>query len=194
MSLSLTGGAFNGTILKTPSGMKLTRPTSGKVRQALFNVLRGAFEGGDFLDLFAGSGAVGLEALSRGARRAVLVESHPAAFRTLEANCRLLMDRGANPDSLEWTRRDARAFCKAAAGPVEAGGRRFAVAFADPPFEQDFAGLWDAMRPLLTEGGTGVVQFPARTPPDFAMRANRILEYGESALAVFMGPKGVAPC
>jgi 16S rRNA (guanine966-N2)-methyltransferase len=186
MSLSLTGGVFNGTVLKTPSGMGLTRPTSGKVRQALFNVLRGDFEDGDFLDLFAGSGAVGFEALSRGARRAVLVESHPAAFRVLEANRRLLLARGATADSLECVRKDARAFCKAAALPVENGGLRFAVAFADPPFDQDFSGLWDAMRPLLREGGIGIVQFPARTPPDFAPQAKRILEYGESHLAVLL--------
>jgi 16S rRNA (guanine966-N2)-methyltransferase len=180
VSLSLTGGAHSGAILKTPAGMKLTRPTSGKVRQALFNVLRGSFEDGDFLDLYAGSGAVGLEALSRGARRAVLVENHPTAFRALEANCRLLLARGAAAESLEWTRREARAFCR------DAGvAHRFAVVFADPPFDQDFSGLWDAMRPLLGEGGTGVVQFPARTPPDFAARADRVLEYGESSLAIF---------
>lgn len=181
MSLSLTGGAFNGMALKTPTGMNLTRPTSGKVRQALFNVLRGAFEDGDFLDLFAGSGAVGLEALSRGARRAVLVENHPAALRVLEANCRLLLSRGADPDALEWTKREARAYCKAAA----AAGTRFAVVFADPPFDQDFTGLWDAMRPLVASNGIGIVQFPSRTPPDFAPQADRLLEYGESTLAIF---------
>jgi 16S rRNA (guanine966-N2)-methyltransferase len=188
MSLTLTGGRFNGAALKTPSGMKLTRPTSGKVRQALFNILRGSFEDADFLDLFAGSGAVGLEALSRGARRAVLVESHPAAFRALEANCRLLLSRGATPDSLEWTRRDARAYCKEAVAGKEAAQRpRFAVVFADPPFDQDFTGLWDAMSPLLAPGGIGIVQFPARTPPDFAAGADRVLEYGESALAILKG-------
>lgn len=184
MSLSLTGGVFNGMTLKAPTGMNLTRPTSGKVRQALFNVLRGAFEDGDFLDLYAGSGAVGLEALSRGARRAVLVENHPAALRVLEANCRLLIARGADATALEWTKREARAYCKAA----DESGTRFSVVFADPPFGQDFTGLWDLMRPLVATGGVGVVQFPSRTPPDFAQKADRLLEYGESTLAVFRVP------
>src|SRR6188474_959991 len=99
MALSITGGTFNGSVLRTPGGADLTRPTSGKVRQALFNILNhhldGGLEGADFVDLFAGSGAVGLEALSRGARKTVLVEQHPAAFKVLEANCRLLLARGA---------------------------------------------------------------------------------------------------
>jgi len=183
MSLSVTGGRFNGAVLKTPAGASLTRPTSGKVRQALFNVLRGRFEDGDFLDLYAGSGAVGLEAMSRGARRAVLVESHPAAFRALEANRALLIGRGAGPESLRAIRRDARAFCMEPGAEFPRGG--FAVVFADPPFDQDFTGLWDAMRPLVAVEGTGLVQFPARRPPDFAARADRILEYGESAIALF---------
>jgi 16S rRNA (guanine966-N2)-methyltransferase len=183
MSLSLTGGAFNGMVLKTPTGMNLTRPTSGKVRQALFNVLRGEFEDGEFLDLFAGSGAVGLEALSRGARRSVLIENHPAAFRVLETNCRLLLDRGSDRDALEWSKRDARAYCKSAYD----AGTRFSVVFADPPFDQDFTGLWDSMRPLVRTDGFGIVQFPTRTPPDFAPQADRVLEYGESALAIFRG-------
>jgi 16S rRNA (guanine966-N2)-methyltransferase len=145
-------------------------------------VLRGNFEDGDFLDLYAGSGAVGFEALSRGARCAVLVESHPAALRVLEANRKLLVARGAAPDALVCMRRDARAFC---ATEARAGGARFATVFADPPFDLDFSGLWNAMRPLLAPGGTGIVQFPARTPPDFVPQADRVLEYGESALAVF---------
>lgn len=181
MSLSLTGGRFNGAVLKTPTGMNLTRPTSGKVRQALFNILQGSVEGEDFLDLYAGSGAVGLEALSRGARCVTLVEQHPAAYRVLESNVRLLAERGAARDSVVMIRQDARTFCKTAA----AAGTCFKVVFADPPFGQDFSGLWDAMRPLLTEDGTGIVQFPTRSPPDFAVRADRIVDYGESSLALF---------
>lgn len=185
MSLSLTGGRFNRAALKTPAGANLTRPTSGKVRQALFNILRGRVEDGRFLDLYAGSGAVGLEALSRGARRVTLVERNAAAFRALEANCALLVARGAEPESVVRVRRDARTWCVERAGDPDAV---FDVAFADPPFGQDFTGLWDLMRPLVAPGGVGVVQFPARTPPDFAARADRVLEYGESGLALFSVP------
>ena len=185
MSLSITGGRFNGSVLRTPSGADLTRPTSGKVRQALFNILRGRIEDSDFLDLFAGSGAVGLEALSRGCRKAVLVEHHPAAFKVLDANCKLLLSRGAEPGTLEWLRQDARAFCKSAAGRPET---RFGAVFADPPFGQDFSGLPDLLRPLLEPEGVAVIQFPTRNPPDWAGSLGdqgRVLVYGESSLAVF---------
>ncbi|HLU70073.1 MAG TPA: RsmD family RNA methyltransferase, partial [Fibrobacteria bacterium] len=138
----------------------------------------------DFLDLYAGSGAVGLEAVSRGARRAVLVESHPAALRALDANVKLLAARGAAPDSLAPVRREARAYCAAEA---REGGARFAVVFADPPFGQDFSGLADAVRPLLAEDGVAVIQYPARHPPDFLAAADRVLTYGESGLALFKG-------
>src|SRR5690606_27048047 len=185
MSLLLTGGDFNRATLKTPTGMKLTRPTSGKVRQALFNVLRGSFESADALDLYAGSGAVGFEALSRGARRVVLVERHPAAFRLPEANRRTLVERGAAADRMELVRELARAYCAARAAAPE--GARFALVFADPPFGQDFTGLADAVRPLLAPGGTAVIEFPARNPPDFAASADRVLMYGESGLAFFTG-------
>lgn len=185
MSLLLTGGTFNRAALKTPAGMKLTRPTSGKVRQALFNILRGVFEDGEVLDLYAGSGAVGFEAMSRGARRVVLVEQHPAAFRVLEANRRLLVERGADAGRLELVRQDARAYCAARVAAGE--GMRFALVFADPPFGQDFSGLADAVRPLLTEDGIAVIQYPARNPPDFLAAADRVLTYGESGLALFKG-------
>ena len=182
MALTLTGGRFNAASLKTPSGSGLTRPTSGKVRQALFNILRGRFEEETFLDLYAGSGAVGLEAASRGARRTTLVEQHPVAFRALTANCDLLRARGADATSIEPVRAEARAFCAAAARE----GRRFAVVFADPPFGQDFGGLLDAVLPLLAPDGRAVVQFPARNPPDFIAAADRVLHYGESGLAFFV--------
>ena len=138
-------------------------------------------EDSDFLDLYAGSGAVGLEALSRNCSRVTLVENHPAAFKVLEANCRLLLERGAESTSLECIREDALKFIDRALKQE----RRFDIVFADPPFSMDFSGLWERIKPLLKEGGVGVVQFPSRTPPDFIEKADRVYAYGESSLAVF---------
>src|SRR5476649_101841 len=101
MSLSLTGGRFKGAVLRTPTGTDLTRPTSGKVRQALFNILQDRIEDSTFVDLYAGSGAVGFEALSRGCGRVVLVENHPAAFKILELNRCLIVSRGAAAATVE---------------------------------------------------------------------------------------------
>src|ERR1700752_3085193 len=78
-------GAFRSRTLQAPAGMA-TRPTSDRLREALFNVLAPRIEGADFLDLYAGSGAVGIEALSRGAKHVVFVERAPAALKVLRAN------------------------------------------------------------------------------------------------------------
>ena len=108
MTLAITGGRFKGMRLDTPSGKGVTRPTSGKVRQALFNILAGTIAGVDFLDLYAGSGAVGLEALSRGCRSAILVENHPAAWKCLAGNCLRMTEKGADPATLIRVREEAR--------------------------------------------------------------------------------------
>ena len=180
MSLSLTGGQFKGAVLRTPTGTDLTRPTSGKVRQALFNILQDRIEAASFADLYAGSGSVGFEALSRGCSRVVVVESHPAAFKILESNRNLVLSRGAEPASVECVRDDALKFCKRS---MRVGS--FDIVFADPPFARDFTGLWECLKPLLKEEGVGVVQFPTRNPPDFTGTATRVYAYGESSLAVF---------
>jgi len=180
--LKITGGQFKGTVLRVPSGRDLTRPTSDKVRQALFNILQGRAGESAFLDLYAGSGAVGLEALSRGYPRSVMVEKHPAAFACLEANCLLMEERGAEKGSLEWKRLDVQDYCKKGLQ----SGWKFSVVFADPPFGDDFTGLWDRVSPLIAEDGIGIIQFPSRKPPVFTEKAARIYAYGESSLAVFL--------
>lgn len=181
MSLSLTGGRFKGAVLRAPVGKDLTRPTSGKVRQALFNILRDRVDGSTFLDLYAGSGSVGLEALSWGCGKVTLVENHPLAFRALEANAALLVSRGVEKASLECLRDEAVKFCRRA----EKNARRFDIVFVDPPFTLDFNGLLEDIKPLMAGDGTAVVQFPSRNPPLFTQKAAKVYAYGESSLAVF---------
>lgn len=85
MGLRIAGGTFRGRVLKTPPSF-ITRPTQERVRQALFNILQFEIEDLIFADLFAGSGAVGLEALSRGAEHVYFVERNHKAFAALKAN------------------------------------------------------------------------------------------------------------
>lgn len=85
MSFRILGGAFRGRPLHAPKG-KETRPTSGQLREALFNICRNHIEGAHFLDLFAGSGAVGCEALSRGAASALFVDSNRSALESIKRN------------------------------------------------------------------------------------------------------------
>ena len=83
--MRIIAGSLRSRTLEAPPGLA-TRPTSDRLRETLFNVLAPRIEGAVFLDLYAGSGAVGIEALSRGAERVVFVERAPAALKVLRAN------------------------------------------------------------------------------------------------------------
>ncbi|HPQ94585.1 MAG TPA: 16S rRNA (guanine(966)-N(2))-methyltransferase RsmD [Thiolinea sp.] len=100
------------------------RPTPDRVRETLFNWLQNHIAGVRCLDLFAGSGALGFEALSRGAAQVTLVEQHPAAFRQLQANARSLQAQG-----LELLQRDALQWLMQA-------DQHFDLVFLDPPFSK----------------------------------------------------------
>ena len=129
--MRIVAGEWRGRRLAAPKG-DATRPTADRTRETLFNMLvsrLGSFEGLNVADLFAGSGALGLEALSRGARSAEFVERHPASLRALGANLAAL---GAG-DAAVVHRADVLRFL--AGLPREA----FDVAFADPPYHQELA-------------------------------------------------------
>ena len=83
--MRVIAGEFRSRRLKTLPGLAL-RPTPDRLREALFNILAPRIEGATFLDAYAGSGAVGIEAISRGAARAVFIEKHPAALRVIHEN------------------------------------------------------------------------------------------------------------
>lgn len=85
MGIRIVGGIFKGRVLETPPGL-ITRPTSQRLREAVFNICQHEIEGADFLDLFAGTGAMGFEALSRRARSATFVEKDPQAVECLKKN------------------------------------------------------------------------------------------------------------
>ena len=122
--MRVIAGRFGGRRLSAPRGAR-TRPTADRVREALFSVL-GDLEGARVLDLFAGSGALGIEALSRGAAEATFVDSAPAALRALRENLTAL-DLEA-----EVRRADARGFLRSA----RKAGREYDLVFLDPPYRR----------------------------------------------------------
>jgi len=122
----IVGGTLGGRVLRAPGGSD-TRPTSEKVREAIFNIL-GPVDG-RVLDLFAGSGGLGIEALSRGAERATFVDSRKSALAAIRANLR---DLGIE-DRADVIAGDAVAV---AARPTEVPWR---LVFADPPYRSDLA-------------------------------------------------------
>jgi 16S rRNA (guanine966-N2)-methyltransferase len=150
------GGEWKGRVLEVPRG---ARPTSGRAREALFSVLHDSVAGASVLDLYAGSGAVGLEAVSRGAARAVLVEDDAAALLRNAAK----LDSGGT--RLRVLRGDARRALQALYGQ----GERFDFIFADLPYSEDLPeGLLAGAAALLSPGGLVVLQrdSPSATPAE----------------------------
>ena len=126
--MRIIAGDFRGRTLRSP-GDRRTRPTADRVREAWFNILGNRLIDATVLDLFAGSGALGLEALSRGARRAEFVEVGKAALAALRANV-TAMDAD---DRVRVHRGDALRFVERLEGDA------FDIAFADPPYAGDLA-------------------------------------------------------
>jgi 16S rRNA (guanine966-N2)-methyltransferase len=136
----ILAGQGKGRRLKSPRGLE-TRPTGARVRQTLFDILAAELPGALVLDPFAGSGAIGLEALSRGAERVVLVDTSGPAVAALQENARALAHVGGE---VQVFRQDARV----ALGALADQGIRFDVIYLDPPYGGDF------YEPVLEQIGT----------------------------------------
>jgi len=169
--MRIIAGIFKGRRLATPRGAT-TRPTADQVRIALMDTLGPRLPDARVLDLFAGSGSVGLEALSRGAAHATFVERDPRAVEALAENIRTL--------DIE-----SRALV------VRGDGRRFEIVFLDPPYTLDLAGpALAALGPgeLVAADGVVVAQHFTKRPPAAeygALRAFRTRRFGETTLTFF---------
>ncbi len=170
------GGEARGRRLLTPRGI---RPTQGLVAEAIFNVLGARVLEAEILDLFAGSGALGIEALSRGAGHATFVDSSEESLRVIGRNLETLgyQDRArlARSDAVRWVR--------AHPGDV----RRAGIVFLDPPYRD--AGLDDALRALdavVAEGALVVAEHWDRHPwPDLErLRVTRDRRYGGTSVTI----------
>ncbi len=156
--MRIIGGTDRGRRLRAPRGLG-TRPTADRMRVTLFDVLGPSLAGARVLDLFAGTGAVGIEALSRGAARAVFVERDRAPLRALRANLAAL---GLGRARARVVAGDVLAMLPVLAASEEP----FDLVFLDPPYaaagaaERTLAGL--LAHGLLAPGGRVVVQHPAR--------------------------------
>lgn len=153
-TVRIIGGEWRRRVLRFPDAEGL-RPTPDRVRETLFNWLGQDLTGLSCLDLFAGSGALGFEAASRGAAKVTMVEFSPKVFDALAANVRLLDHKG----SLQLVRADAVKF----ASSLRATGSRFDVLFLDPPYKQ---GWVETLAPLLPElvAADGVIYIEAEYP------------------------------
>ena len=174
--MRVVAGRLGGRRLRAPRGRE-TRPTSDRVREALFSML-GPLDGVRVLDLFAGSGALAIEALSRGAAEAVLVERDPRAVAAIERNLEPL---GA---SAVVRRRDVLAYLRESAeGP-------FDLVFADPPYDAASglaAPLGEELPKLVSEGARIVIESDKRKQLVLPLPLLRERTYGDTAIAIY-GP------
>lgn len=176
--MRIVAGRYGGRRLTAPRG-DATRPTSDRVREALFSVL-GPLDDARVLDLFAGSGALGLEALSRGARHATFVDSASAAARAIEANLTAL---GVPADRAGVQRRDVRAFLRGA----RAAGRQYDLVLLDPPYRlaaELGRELSPSLRGVLASGGRVVAESDRRAPLDLDLPMTDERRYGDTLIRI----------
>jgi 16S rRNA (guanine966-N2)-methyltransferase len=160
-----------------------TRPTSDRVREAIFSALdaRDALEGARVIDLYAGSGALGLEAASRGATSVTLVENGPRALRACRANATTLLGRASGGVTVEVVGRAVQTFLTATVATWD-------LAFLDPPYdlaEPELARDLALLAPRLSPGAIVVVERSSRAPrPELppVMAVDRRKDYGDTTL------------
>lgn len=172
--MRIIAGSRKGHRIAAPKGLA-TRPTSDRVRESAFNLI-GPVDGAVVLDLFAGSGALGLEALSRGAARAVFVESDRDACRTIDANLDRLRLAGA------------RVLCQDVLRFLATERGAYDLILVDPPYERldDLQPRLAAALPgLLAADGLVVVETSARQEPELPLALRTSRRYGSVRLTLF---------
>lgn len=181
--MRVIAGSARGRRLKAPPGQG-TRPTSDRVREAMFSSLAPVLDGAVVLDLFAGTGALGIEALSRGAASAVFVELHAKTAEVLTAN----LTTAGVAGRAQVVRADAASFV------IRRPERPFTLVLCDPPYDAPFDGVIDLLAALhaaggLAPGATVVVERDRRDPaladePDLRglLAIDRRRSYGDTVL------------
>jgi len=180
--MRIAGGEWRGRVLKAPAG-DAVRPTQDRVREALFSMIQPLLPGAHVLDLFAGAGTVGLEALSRGAAAATFVELAPRHAAVLRGNIALLQ---------------AEARCNVVVADVyawlaQAAGGAYDLVYADPPYElgaeKGYAGVLQRLAEggLVKSGGFFIAEMKAHQDPDEspAWELCRDRTYGQTRLALY---------
>jgi 16S rRNA (guanine966-N2)-methyltransferase len=180
--MRVIGGTYRSRRLIAPRGLA-TRPSSDRLRETLFNVLAPRIEGAVFADLYAGSGAVGIEALSRGARLVYFVDRAPPAIAAIRANLAALGT--GSGFQIEFS--SVSAALRRLAEPCE-------IIFMDPPWAADndyastLAGIGQGADSLLTPGGIVVAEHSRKTQLDEcygALRRYRVLQQGDAGLTFY---------
>lgn len=177
--MRIIAGSRKGARIFAPKGLEV-RPTGDRVREAVFNLV-GPVNGAHVLDLFAGSGALGLEALSRGAASATFVESDRAAAETIVRNLDKLALDGATVFREDAVRRLA---------TDAAAGRRYDLVLVDPPYRmlaRFLPALAEHLPAVVSEDGLVVVESEAREEPELPLPLRTSRRYGSVRVTLFEG-------
>ncbi len=177
--MRVIAGTHRGRTLKAPPG-EATRPTSDRVKEALFSILGTKVHDARVLDLFAGSGALGLEALSRGADSVTFVDDAPQAIKAIAANVQALSAAATV------RRSDALRFLTAASG----GGAQYDLIFLDPPYrhaERLAQPLSQALPAVLAPGAVVVAESDRRAPLELTLPLTDERRYGTTLIRIY-GP------
>lgn len=175
--IKLTGGKYKGRSLKTSSSLN-TRPTSAKVREALFNIIDSDLSGKIWLDLFAGSGAVGIEAYSRNAEKVTFIEKDYSALQIIKKNISLVNAE----NSAKLIKADACNY-------ILKTSDKFDYIFLDPPYipihyEKAFINL--NRKSILNDQGILIVEHNSKYQlPDLSLTRLKSYKYGDSSLTVY---------
>jgi len=179
--LRIIAGSRKGARIVAPSGLEV-RPTGDRVREAVFNLI-GPVDGADVLDLFAGTGALGLEALSRGAASAVFVDSDRVAAETIVRNVEKLGLEGARVYREDAARRLA---------SDAASGRRYDLVLVDPPYRmlsRFLLMLASHLPPVVAPGGLVVVESEGKEEPELPLPLRTSRRYGSTRVSLFDGAR-----
>jgi 16S rRNA (guanine(966)-N(2))-methyltransferase RsmD len=172
----VVAGLYGGRRLVAPPG-SATRPTSDRVREALFSILGASVEGARALDLYAGSGALGIEALSRGAASAVFVDHSPQAIAAIRANLDTV-----GVDAVV-RRMDARAALRPSSGAPDP----YDLVFLDPPYRRAAElgrELSEALPSVLAAGARVVSESDRRAPLELAFPLTDERRYGDTIIRI----------
>src|SRR3954449_3689501 len=174
--MRVIAGEWRGRPPEGPPGAA-TRPTSDRVREALFSILAARVPGARVLDLFAGSGALGIEALSRGAAQATFVDDAVAAVRAIEANLNAVRATAVV------RRTDALRFL----GAARNGGAQYDLVFLDPPYRQAerlAPALSEALPAVLAPGAVAVAESDRRAPLALTLPLHDERRYGDTLIRI----------
>lgn len=183
--MRIIAGKYRGRTLKSPPSLQ-TRPTSDRLRETLFNILAPRIQGARFLDLCAGSGAVGIEALSRGAAHVTFVDKSRKMYALIETNLHLLNIRD---DEAEVVNREALDVLR---GKIKSEAEPFEMIFFDPPYNIEYEEVLDYLgeniKTLLSEDGVVIVEHYKKKvlPEEFGgLKRYRVVKQGDSVLSLY---------